>query len=67
MTTKSEIHLRLRLFEKMRHARTSAIQILSNVGYDEVEQVQGSLEQYVNGEPLGEYPEYFERSFFTRF
>jgi hypothetical protein len=50
--TKTEIATRLQQFEKLRFNRASAVQILSNVGYDEVDRVQESLQPYVGEQPL---------------
>jgi hypothetical protein len=50
--TKAEIATRLQQFEKLRFNRASAVQILSNVGYDEVDRVQESLREYVGEQPL---------------
>lgn len=47
ITSKSEIPERLRLFQEIRFERASAVQILSNTGYDEVEKIKEEAKQYV--------------------
>jgi salicylate hydroxylase len=46
-STAEEVEERLRLYEALRRNRASAVQILGNVGQDEVNLVKNNLLQYI--------------------
>jgi len=50
LTSKSQITERLRLFQETRFERASAVQILSNAAYDEVERMKDEVAKYVKGQ-----------------
>lgn len=50
--TPAEIEKRLGIYYKTRHGRTSAIQILSNVGFDQSSLVSEELLQYMSDEDI---------------
>ena len=56
ITSLSQIKERFEVFQSIRFERTAATQILSNVGFDEVEQIH---EEAVNYVKLPREPHYF--------
>jgi salicylate hydroxylase len=50
--TKADIERRLNIYYKIRHGRTSVIQILSNAGSDQTHLVSDELLQYMSEESV---------------
>ena len=44
-----QVHERLRLFQRLRHDRVCAMQLLSRVGQDENAETQPDLRKYIKG------------------
>ena len=59
ITSLSQIKERFEVFQSIRFERTAATQILSNVGFDEVEQIHEEAVKYVKTLKLPREPHYF--------
>jgi salicylate hydroxylase len=62
ITSVSEIPERLKLFEKVRWNRASAVQVMSNAGQDQAEKIRAEAERYINGPVPCKYLPYLEIS-----
>ncbi|KAI0131931.1 putative salicylate hydroxylase [Xylariales sp. AK1849] len=65
LTSKSEIPARFELFQKIRFDRTSATQILSNAGFDEVDSIQEEAARYVNSVQMPKNQQEIHKFFFS--